>query len=59
MQIDSVYKHESWQLAFDLRQKYHRLSIAKAPSAGVMSITAGSIGPSHGGIGTDGSLRSI
>lgn len=31
MQINTVYKHESWQLAFDLRQKYHRLSIAKAP----------------------------
>jgi len=54
MQINTVYKHESWQLAFDLRQKYHRLSIAKAPSAGVMSITAGSIGPSHGGLGQTG-----
>lgn len=54
MQIDSVYKHESWQLAFDLRQKYHQLSIAKAHSAGVMSITAGSIGPSHGGLGQTG-----
>lgn len=59
MQINTVYKDESWQLAFDLRQKYHRLSIAKAPLSRCHVNNKKIDRVQSWGAGTGGSLKSI